>query len=97
MKKIKDEYILLTVYAIMSFSLGVWSNYRQLWLKDIGFDVSSISKLLSVSLICSSIIIFIISLSLYSLKVKCTPLRVFRYSQDIYINTNLICKFLFYK
>lgn len=61
MKKIKDEYILLTVYAIMSFSLGVWSNYRQLWLKDIGFDVSSISKLLSVSLICSSIIIFIIS------------------------------------
>lgn len=61
MKKIKDEYILLTVYAIMSFSFGVWSNYRQLWLKDIGFDVSSISKLLSVSLICSSIIIFIIS------------------------------------
>ena len=61
MKKIKDEYVLLTVYAIMSFSFGVWSNYRQLWLKDIGFDVSSISKLLSVSLICSSIIIFIIS------------------------------------
>lgn len=61
MKKWKDEYVLLTVYAIMSFSLGVWSNYRQLWLKDIGFDVSSISKLLSVSLICSSIIIFIIS------------------------------------
>lgn len=61
MKKIKDEYILLTVYAIMSFSFGVWSNYRQLWLKNIGFDVSSISKLLSVSLICSSIIIFIIS------------------------------------
>ncbi len=61
MKKWKDEYVLLTVYAIMSFSFGVWSNYRQLWLKDIGFDVSSISKLLSVSLICSSIIIFIIS------------------------------------
>lgn len=61
MKKIKDEYILLTVYAIMSFSFGMWFNYRQLWLKDIGFDVSSISKLLSVSLICSSIIIFIIS------------------------------------
>ena len=68
MKKIKSETLLLIVLGIMSFSLGIWLNYRQLWLKSIGFDVTSISKILSVSLICSSIIIFIISF--FSTKIK---------------------------
>lgn len=97
MKKIKDEYILLTVYAIMSFSFGVWSNYRQLWLKDIDFDVSSISKLLSVSLICSSIIIFIISFfsNKINLKKLITLSLIFRTISlftIMFVNDNYIIK-----
>ena len=52
----------------MSFSIGIWRNYRQLWLENIGFDVQSISKVLSVALICSALISFIISI--YSTRVK---------------------------
>ncbi len=66
--KISEEDLLMIVLAFMSFSIGIWRNYRQLWLENIGFDVQSISKVLSVALICSAIISFIISI--YSTRVK---------------------------
>ena len=66
--KLSNEDVILIVLALMSFSFGIWTNYRQLWLQDIGFEVSSISKILSVSLVCSSIIIFFISF--FSTKIK---------------------------
>lgn len=59
--KLNNEDIVIISLAAMSFSFGIWVNYRQLWLQSIGFDIQSISKILSVSLICSSIIIFFIS------------------------------------
>ena len=59
--KIRDENILMIVLAFMCFSIGIWSNYRQLWLQNVGFSVSEISKLFSVALICSAVIAFIIS------------------------------------
>lgn len=65
---INDEDILMIVLAFTAFSVGIWTNYRQLWLKSIGFDVVSISRILSVALICSAIISFVISL--FSTKVK---------------------------
>lgn len=66
--KINDEDLLMIVLAFMSFSIGIWRNYRQLWLENVGFDVQSISKILSVALICSAIISFVISI--YSTRVK---------------------------
>lgn len=66
--KISDEDLLLIVLAFISFSVGIWRNYRQLWLENIGFDVQSISKILSVALICSAILSFVISI--YSTRVK---------------------------
>lgn len=66
--KISEEDLLMIVLAFMSFSIGIWKNYRQLWLENIGFNVQSISKVLSVALICSAIISFIISI--YSTRVK---------------------------
>ncbi len=66
--KLSEEDVLMIVLAFMSFSFGVWINYRQLWLQDIGFSVTGISKILSVALICSAIISFIISF--FSTKVK---------------------------
>lgn len=66
--KISDENILMIVLFFMSFSIGIWRNYRQLWLESVGFNVQSISRILSIALICSSIISFVISI--YSTRVK---------------------------
>lgn len=67
-KNTKNENILMIVYALVCFSMGGWSNYRQLWLSEAGFSVTEISRLFSVALICSAIISFIISI--FSVKVK---------------------------
>lgn len=71
MKNIQKKVnILMMVLAFMSFSTGIWSNYRQLWLQTVGFSVSEISRILSVGLICSAIISFIISSFSTRIKVK---------------------------
>jgi len=67
---LSDEDILMIVLAFMSFSIGIWTNYRQLWLQDYGFNVSQISRILSVGLICSGVIAFIISMVSTKIKVK---------------------------
>ncbi len=69
-RKIHNENILMIVLAFMAFSIGIWSNYRQLWLKDVGYTITGISKILSVALICSSVIAFILSFFSTRIKVK---------------------------
>lgn len=71
---INDENVLMIVLAFISFSIGIWSNYRQLWLKSIGFDIVSISRILSVALICSAIISFVISIFSTKVKIKSVTL-----------------------
>lgn len=66
--KISDENLLMIILALMSFAIGIWENYRQLWLESNGFDIVSISRVYSTALICSSIISFIISI--FSSRVK---------------------------
>lgn len=66
--KISDENLLMIVLACMSFSIGIWANYRQLWLADVGFSLGQISRILSVALICSAVLSFVISI--FSTKVK---------------------------
>ena len=68
--KIGNERILLIVLFLMSFSMGIWGNYRQLWLKDRLFTVTEISRLFSVALICSAVISFIISLFSSKIRIK---------------------------
>ena len=65
-----NENILMIVLAFMSFSVGIWSNYRQLWLQEAGFSVSEISKILSVALVCSSIICLIMTFFSAKIKIK---------------------------
>ena len=47
--RINDEDVLMIVLAFIAFSFGVWSNYRQLWLQDIGFNLEGISNVLSIA------------------------------------------------
>ena len=65
-----NEKVLMIVLAFMSFSIGIWTNYRSMWLESINYDVQTISRILSVALVCSSIIAFIISLFSSKIKVK---------------------------
>ncbi len=68
--KKKNENILMIVLAFTVFGAGIWSNYRGLWLQDVGYTISGISKILSVALICSSVTAFIISVFSTKIKVK---------------------------
>ena len=71
---ISDENVLMIMLAFMSFSIGIWTNYRGLWLESVGFDVGGISRIISVALICSAIISFVISLFSTKVKIKSVTL-----------------------
>ncbi|UKI58537.1 MAG: hypothetical protein L6V81_03855 [Clostridium sp.] len=64
----------MIMLAFMSFSIGIWTNYRGLWLESVGFDVGGISRIISVALICSAIISFVISLFSTKVKIKSVTL-----------------------
>ena len=48
MKKIKDENKILVMLAFFSISIGLWGNFRQLWLQDNNFSVTQISNIISI-------------------------------------------------
>lgn len=91
------ENILLIVFALMSFSIGIWTNYRSMWLESVNYSVQSISRILSVALICSSIIAFIISLFSSKIKVKnvivlSMIIRIISFISLLTINNEFIIK-----
>lgn len=44
----KKENQILIMLAFFSVSIGLWGNFRQLWLQDNGFSISQITTILSV-------------------------------------------------
>ena len=44
MKKVKTENQILIMLAFFSISVGLWGNFRQLWLQDNNFAITNISK-----------------------------------------------------
>lgn len=60
MKKIKNENQILIMLAFFSISVGLWGNFRQLWLQDNNFAVTNISNILSIGTFISVIIIALI-------------------------------------
>lgn len=67
---IKDETKILIMLAFFSISMGLWNNFRQLWLQSNNMNVSEISSLLSVGTFVSAILIFISAKSLKLDKIK---------------------------
>ncbi len=47
-KKMKDENKILMMLAFFSVSIGLWGNFRQLWLQDNQFSVTQISNIISI-------------------------------------------------
>lgn len=48
MKEIKAENKILIMLAFFSISIGLWGNFRQLWLQDNNFSVTQISNIISI-------------------------------------------------
>ena len=57
MNKIKEENKILIMLAFFSISVGLWENFRQLWLQDNNFMVTDISNIISIGTFISVIII----------------------------------------
>lgn len=57
MNKIKEENKILIMLALFSISIGLWGNFRQLWLQDNNFVVTQISNIISVGTFISVIAI----------------------------------------
>lgn len=71
MKKIiKAEDKILIMLAFFSISVGLWGNFRQLWLQDNGLEASIIAKLLSISTLICAMCIFMISKKIKINKLK---------------------------
>lgn len=60
MKKIKGENQILIMLAFFSISMGLWENFRQLWLQDNGFSATNISNIISIGTIVSVIGIILV-------------------------------------
>ena len=45
MNKIKEENKILIMLAFFSISVGLWENFRQLWLQDNNFAITNIKTL----------------------------------------------------
>lgn len=55
----KEENKILLMLALFSIGVGLWGNFRQLWLQENNFTVSNISRILSLASLVSAICIFI--------------------------------------
>ncbi|MBQ9012064.1 MAG: NUDIX domain-containing protein [Bacilli bacterium] len=60
MSKIKLENKILIMLAFFSVSVGLWGNFRQLWMQDNNFSATNISSVISIGTFVSVIGIFII-------------------------------------
>lgn len=47
--KLKEENKILVMLAFFSISIGLWTNFKQLWLQDNQLEVAKISQILSIS------------------------------------------------
>ena len=56
----KNENKILLMLAFFSISIGLWNNFRQLWLEDNSFSVSNISNIISLGTLISVIAITLI-------------------------------------
>lgn len=61
------EWKILAMLACFSVSVGLWENFRQLWLQDNGYDAASVSTLTSIGMLLSVIGVILVG---YKLQMK---------------------------
>lgn len=72
MSKLKKENQILVMLAFFSISVGLWGNFRQLWLQDNNFPVTQISNIISIGTFISVIAIALIGRYVTLNKLKST-------------------------
>lgn len=82
MKKLKSENQILVMLAFFSISMGLWENFRQLWLEDNGFSATNISNIISIGTLIS-----IIGIMFVGKYIKLEKLKRF-------VSCSLVIKFL---
>lgn len=82
MKKIKSENQILTMLAFLSISMGLWENFRQLWLQDNGFSATDISTIISIGTLIS-----VLGIILVGKYIRLDKLKAF-------VSCSLLIKFL---
>lgn len=60
MKKLKIQNQILIMLAFFSISVGLWGNFRQLWLQSNKFSVTQISHIISIGTFASIVAIILI-------------------------------------
>lgn len=69
-RRLTNENKILIMLAFYSISIGLWGNFKQLWLESNQFSVSQISQILSLSTLFCAIGILIISKKVTQDKMK---------------------------
>lgn len=75
------ENRLLLILMLVAMAVGIWGNYRQLWLESNGFEVETISDLMSIGMLASCVIALLITF--ISTKVKIKEIMVLALSNNV--------------
>lgn len=92
----KNENKILLMLAFFSISIGLWNNFRQLWLEDNSFSVSNISNIISLGTLISVIAIALIGkyVKLNKLKNTLTIVLILKFVNMLFLyilnNSNLL-------
>ncbi len=72
MKRLKDNkcFFVLLFLALFGFSIGVFDNYRELWLDYNGLSTQEISHVISVSYIVTVLLLFFFTIKVSADKIK---------------------------
>lgn len=69
-KRLTNENKILIMLAFYSISIGLWGNFRQLWLQSNHFNASEISQILSFGTLLCALVIVIITKKITQDKIK---------------------------
>ena len=72
MRKVFENktFVLLLFLAIYSFSISLFDNYSELWLKSNGISTFSISKIITIASIVTALSLFFFSFKVSSKRLK---------------------------
>lgn len=69
-RKLRLERGIMAMLATFSISIGLWENFRQLWLQDNGFSATEVSNITSFGLIVSVLGILLVGRTVKMRKIK---------------------------
>lgn len=68
--RVRLERQILAVLGLFAVSIGLWENFRQLWLQQNGFDITEISNTISIGMVCSVVCVLFVGKFIHMTKVK---------------------------